>query len=127
MQDTLKKARKQEKKYDWFGAANSYRLVLHVDSEKVFAAPEIWERMGFCYQFASRQAEDFEEFKKLAHLAVEAYESAAETLERENEGESRGKILQQHAAAEYVRSWLAPDPLKEKKHWSNPMNWRKEA
>jgi len=113
-QDTLKKAREQEKKYDWFGAANSYRLVLQGDSEKVSNAPGIWERMGFCYQLASRQGEDFEEFKKLAHMAVEAYESAVEILEKENEEESRGKILQQHAAAEYVRSWLASDPLERK-------------
>jgi len=81
-QATLEKAREQEKRYDWLAAANSYQQALHADSAMISSAWEIWERIGFCYQLASRQTESLEEFKKLTQLAVKAYISAAELGER---------------------------------------------
>ena len=110
----LEKAREQERTHDWLSAANSYRQAMHVDSTMGPAAAEILGRLGFCYQLASRQTEDLEEFKKLAQLAVEAYKSAAEILEKESEPKSRGQSLQRYAVAEYVRSWLAANSSERK-------------
>ncbi|MGA2385175.1 MAG: ATPase domain-containing protein [Candidatus Bathyarchaeia archaeon] len=67
-------------------------------------AAEQWQRIGFCYSFASRQAGDVEDFKKLSLLSVEAYEKAANLY-----SENKGKRAACFSFAEYTRSWLSPN------------------
>ncbi len=111
----IKKAKEQEKKYDWLEAAKSYEQALHSESITVSFAAETWERIGFCYSRASTQTEDPEEFKKLRQLAVEAYKNAAELFEKEDSLKNQGKSAQCNAIAEYVRSWLASGPSEKRK------------
>lgn len=111
----MKKAREQEKEYRWLEAARSYEQALHSESITVSFAAETWERIGVCYDRASRQAKDLEEFKKLRQLAVKAYKSAAEFFEKEDGLRNQGKSAECNAIAEYVRSWLASDPSEKRK------------
>ena len=60
-----------ETEYRWLEAAKSYEEALKLGPEGVLAAAVIWQRIGFCYSLASRQAEDVVEFRRLMQLAVE--------------------------------------------------------
>jgi len=111
----LEKAKELEKKYDWLKAAKSYEEVLHSESITSSLASEIWESIGFCYSRASTQTEDFEEFKKIRQLAVEAYKSAAKLFEKEDGLKNQGKSAQCYARAEYVGSWLQSSPSEKTK------------
>jgi KaiC/GvpD/RAD55 family RecA-like ATPase len=104
----LKQAKECERKYKWLEAADSYRQILGSESGTV--AAETWQGMGFCYNLASRQTEDLEEFKKLRQLAVEAYRNAAGLFEKINSLENQGRSAQCNALAEYINSWLASTP-----------------
>lgn len=110
----LKEAKEQERKYRWFEAAKSYEQALRSKSEAVSFAAETWQRIGVCYNLASRQTEDPEEFKKLRQLAVEAYKNAAKLFEKEDL-KNQGKSAQCNAIAEYIRSWLASSPPEKKR------------
>ncbi len=107
----LKKAKEQETKYKWREAADSYRQRLSSESGTV--AAETWKRIGFCYNLASRQTEDLEEFKKVRQLAVEAYKNAARLFEKVKSLENQGRSAQCNALAEYINSWLTSSPLEK--------------
>ena len=123
----LKNAKEHERKFEWLEASKSYGQALESRLEPVFFAPEIWERMGFCYGLASRQAEDLECFTRLRQLAVEAYGKAAELFEKENDLRNRGKSAECRAIAEYVRSWLASEPSKKREMLDNCLKFGKEG
>ncbi len=107
----LKNAKEQERKYKWLEAADSYRQIL--SSISGTAAAETWQRIGFCYNLASRQTEDVEDFKKVRQLAVEAYKNAARLFEKANSLENQGRSAQCNALAEYTNSWLTSSPLEK--------------
>ena len=107
------KAKEMERKYEWLEAAKCYEKASH--SKSGTSAAEIWQRIGFCYNQASKQTKDLEEFKKLRKLAVEAYKNSAKLFEKEESLENQGKTAQCNAIAEYTRSWLAPSPQEKKK------------
>jgi len=111
----LERARDQEEKHGWLYAIWSYEQALQSVADKESFAAEIWQRIGFCYERASRQTEDLEEFTKLRRHAVEAYEEAAGLFEKIDEVTSIGKSAQCHGFAEYARSWLAPDSIEKAK------------
>jgi hypothetical protein len=123
----LENAREHERKFEWLEASKSYGQALESRLEPVFFAPEIWERMGFCYGLASRQAEDLESFTRLRQLAVEAYGKAAELFGKENDLKNRGKSAECQAIAEYVRSWLASEPSKKREMLDNCLKFGKEG
>jgi hypothetical protein len=110
----FEKAKEMEKAYNWLLAANCYQQALHVDSATVSSTPKILERIGLCYQLASRQTQNLEEFQKLAQQAVKAYKNAAALLEKQNTPENQGKSLELSALAEYVCSWLASNPSEKR-------------
>ncbi|MDH5483249.1 MAG: hypothetical protein OEY22_10315 [Candidatus Bathyarchaeota archaeon] len=111
----LERAKDQEKKYGWLYAVWSYEQALHSAAETSSFAAEIWQRMGFCYERASRQTEDLEEFAKLRRHAVEAYREAAKLFEKIDDMTNDGKNAQCNALAEYVGSWLASTPSEKAK------------
>jgi len=108
----IKKAK--EKNWDWLETAKSCEQALRSKSTTVSFAAETWERIGFCYSRASTQIEDLEDFKKLRQLAVDAYKSAAELLEKEGGLKNEGKISQCSAVAAYLGSWLASSPSEKR-------------
>ena len=66
-----------EKDYKWFEAAKSYEQILQSISLPISSAEDYWQRIGYCYDLASRQTKDVEGFENLRQLAVKAYEKAA--------------------------------------------------
>ena len=101
----------EEKAYRWFEAAKLYEQELESGSASGIVAAESWEKIGFCYDLASRQAKNTEDFKTLRKLAVEAYEKAAGFFSEESVSahEHAGKRETCLAIAEYLRSWLVSD------------------
>ncbi len=112
---SIEKAKEKEREWNWREATRLYEQELQSESLADFCAAELWERLGFCYSRASRQAKDLEEFKKLRQQAVEAYKSAAEIFEKEGSLKSQGRSAQCNAIAEYLHSWLASDPSEKRK------------
>jgi hypothetical protein len=96
----------EEKAYRWFEAAKLYEQELESGSASGIVAAESWQKIGFCYDLASRQAKNTEDFKTLRQLAVEAYEKAAGFFSEESMVEHGGKREKCLAIAEYLRSWL---------------------
>jgi len=111
----FKRAKKQEQEGNWLEAAKSYEKALQAGSPTTLTAAQTWERIGLCYNRASRQAEDPKEFKKLRQQAVEAYKSAAKFFEKEDGMRNKGKSAQCSMTAKYLRSWLASNPSEKRK------------
>ena len=99
----------EETEYKWFEAAKFYEQKLKFESPSWILAAESWQKIGFCYDLASSQAKDTEEFKSLRRLGIRAYERAADFFDEENKKEYGGKREYCLAIAEYLRSWLAAD------------------
>ena len=96
----------EEKAYRWFEAAKLYERILESGLASGPVAAESWQKIGFCYDLASRQAKNTEDFKTLRQLAVEAYEKAAGFFSEDGTIEHGGKREMCLAIAEYLRSWL---------------------
>jgi len=111
----LERAKNQEKKYGWLYAVWSYEQALQSKAENEPFAAETWQRIGLCYERASRQTENLEEFTNLRNHAVEAYQEAAKLFEKTNNAINAGKSTQCNAFAEYARSWLASTPSEKAK------------
>ncbi len=84
------------------------------ESQKASSVGDLWEKIGFCFSYASRQATDAEEFLKLRRSSAEAYKRSADVIEKENMVESQGKKAQRNALAKFVDSWLTPSPLERR-------------
>ncbi len=95
----------EETQYRWLEAAKSYEQVLQSElSATCFSAANYWQRIGHCYDLASRQASTIDDFKSLRRRSVDALEKAGSLFSREP---NEGKSAQCFAQAECVRSWLA--------------------
>ncbi len=120
-------AQREMAEYRWLDAAKTYEQSLGSAKENVALAAPTLERIGFCYELASRQANDAEEFKQLRQLAVTSYENAAEAYKKEINQVNQGKKTLCLALAEYVRSWLASSPEEKQKVLDKCMAFRKTA
>jgi hypothetical protein len=107
--DPIKKAEEHQRKYEWIQAAESFGKVLRQEPSSAVTG-EIWEKIGFCYGLASRQAENPEEFRKLRQMAVEAYHASAEQFGKADDRKNQGKSTQCKAIAKYLESWIASNP-----------------
>jgi tetratricopeptide (TPR) repeat protein len=111
----LEGAHEREKRYSWLEAAKLYEQAVNSDSLNPSTLAETSERIGFCYDLASRQAETAEEFKKLRQVAAEAYQNTAKLLENKDAMRNQGKIEECKVLAQHVRSWLASDPSEKRR------------
>jgi predicted amidohydrolase len=110
----LKEAERKAREYQWAEAAESYRQALRSKPRSNRFVAEIWEKAGFCYNRASRQAEDLGEFKSLRQRAGEAYRKAGEHFGEEDDSENQGRQARCYAIVEYVNSWLASSVAERK-------------
>lgn len=117
----------EELEYNWFEAAKSYEQAVSSRAETGAIRAEYWQRIGYCYGLASRQAENVQEFKRLRQLAVNAYQKSAQIYEHENRREDRGMSFLCLALAEYNRSWLASSHLDKIKTLENCWKLGKKA
>lgn len=111
----LNHALKHEKEYDWCSAANYYRKVIDFSSvPKGYPIVKTWERLGYCHDRASRQAESLDEFKKFRRSAEEAYRYAANLYEREEGLKNQAKSEHCKGVAEFIGSWLSSTPQEKR-------------
>jgi KaiC/GvpD/RAD55 family RecA-like ATPase len=101
----------KESEYRWLEAAKSYERKLISKPLTAASSAAYWEKIGFCYALASRQAKTAKDFKKVRQQAVVAYEKAAQLFEKENQG----KQLQCLLTAEYTRAWIATSTEEKRK------------
>ncbi len=104
----------EEKSYRWLEAAKSYEQELQSHSFPSSSAADYWQRIGYCYELASRQTNNLVGFKNLRRLATEAYEKAYGLFAEDSTPEKQGKSSQCLALAEYTRSWMASSPDEKK-------------
>ena len=110
----LEKAKGHERTYEWVEAARCYEQLLLSSPEDASFIGDTWEKIGFCYACASRQAKNTDEFVKLRQSAVEAYRCSAKALENKDTLENQGKRAQRKAVAAFVGSWLTSTPLEKR-------------
>jgi hypothetical protein len=102
----IQEAKVHESRYEWLNAAKSYERVLDFEAVTDTFVAETWQKIGFCYSLASRQADDIEKFSEIRQLSVDAYKHAAELFEEIGDLQSQGKSSLCLAISEYLRSWL---------------------
>ena len=51
-------ASQEETEYKWFEAARFYEQKIKSESPSGILSAELWQKIGFCYDLASRQARD---------------------------------------------------------------------
>jgi KaiC/GvpD/RAD55 family RecA-like ATPase len=105
----LMESTKVETEYRWLEAAKLYEQSLQPDSATGTAAAECWQKIGFCYELASRQATSIDDFRSLRRLSSDAYKKASDLFSKESNQDSEGKRDQCQAQAEYAISWIAAD------------------
>ena len=98
--------KREETEYKWLEAAKSYEQALQAGPATGSSAAECWQKIGYCYDLASRQANNIEDFKSLRQLSVDALEKAGSIFSQEPSVENEGKSAYCLAQAEYVASWL---------------------
>jgi len=103
-EQNLRRAEEQEQEYEWHSAATHYQQALRGTS-KEDSLSEVWERLGNCYDRASRQAHDVESFKHLKKQAVNAYQNAARLFSEDGSKPARSASCS--ATAALHDSWLA--------------------
>ena len=103
-----------EKECRWLKAAKTHKQELIHQTNNTNVA-EIWQRIGFCYDLASRQADSSERFKKLRQLATKAYKTAAQLFSKERPQENAAKSAMCLALSEYSKSWLSSNSFKKQK------------
>ena len=99
-----------ELEFKWLEAAKSYEELILSSTDKGFALAQSWQRIALCYSYASRQARDQEDFKKLRQQAVQAHQKAAELFGENSDSKSKGASLKSFALAQYAQSWIASNP-----------------
>jgi tetratricopeptide (TPR) repeat protein len=109
----LAEAEKHEKAFEWAEASECYKQVLASSEKKPFLN-DLWEKIGFCYAKASRQAKNTAEFLELRKSAVEAYRRSAMNMETEGKLEGEAKKAQRNATAIFIGSWLASTPQEKR-------------
>lgn len=101
--------KREETEYKWLEAAKSYEQTLQSGPATGSSAAECWQKIGYCYDLASRQAANIDDFRSLRQLSADAYEKAGSIFSQEASLENEGKSTYCLAQAEYVASWLASD------------------
>jgi KaiC/GvpD/RAD55 family RecA-like ATPase len=116
----------EEEKCNWLEAAKFYESALDSTTLPGLLKAEYMEKIGRCYDLASRQVENPADFTDLRELSVKAYEEAAR-LFKQPSSVNMGKSTACQALAEYGRSWLAPNASKKKPLLENCLVLGKKA
>jgi len=108
-------AKREETKYNWLETAKTYEQNLQSRTVTGPSDADHWEKIGYWYELASRQAANIDEFKSLRQLSIKAYEKAGSIFNQEPSHENEGKTAYCTSQAEYVASWLASDSSEKAK------------
>lgn len=124
----LVQAGEREREYDWVGAVESYKKALGLVSEQDFSQMgETYERLGYAFYRAARQAESVSEFRTGCNRAVESYEKAREFYGRLSEPGKTPRMLRGKAMIAYLGYWLASEAPEKKRLIDECWRLTKEA
>jgi len=118
---------REEMQFKWFQAAKLYEETAKSNLARGSSTAGLWEKIGYCYDLASRQAKNTDEFKTLRQLGVRAYKKAADIYIEGNKTENVGKSENCLANAEYARSWIAVDASEKAKILGKSRDLAKKA
>jgi KaiC/GvpD/RAD55 family RecA-like ATPase len=113
--------------FKWLEAAKSYEEKISSSEDTSLLAAQSWQRIGYCYSFASRQVTDREDFKKFRQKATQAYERAGALFRKSSEPKDRGIGLRCSALADYMRSWISSNSAEKDNFLRKCYNSGKEA
>ena len=111
----LKKAKKRERKYDWFAAAEIYKEAFSLVQEDYEKTSEIHERIGYCFLRAAFQAETNEQFRRILKQSAESYKNTFSLLQKSITEDKEAKICHVKAMVAYLNARLIPDIAKRRK------------
>jgi uncharacterized repeat protein (TIGR01451 family) len=94
----------EERTYKWLEAAKEYENQVSNTSLEPNEG-KVWQKIGYCYDFASRQAKNTDDFKNIRQQAAMAYEKASEIFSKNETLEALGEKAECLANAQYMRSW----------------------
>jgi len=115
LKSLIKKAKEQEKKYQWLESADSYKeasSLLQQDNKK---ASELHERIGYCSLRAAFQAETNKQFRNRLKQSADAYQKTISLLQKIKTEDKEAKINHAKAMIAYVNARLTPDIAKRRK------------
>ena len=115
LESLLKKAKEQEKKYEWLESANFYEEASNLLQQDYEKASELRERIGYCFLRAAFQAKTNEQFRSRLRQSANAYKNTISLLQRSNTEEKEAKICHTKAMIAYVNARLTPDITKRRK------------
>ena len=116
-----------EVEFKWLEAATFYEENIVSPKDRGLLLAQSWQKIGFCYNFASRQARNREDFKKLRQQATQAYERAAKLFGENSDPKSKGESFKCSSLAEYMQSWIASDSAEKDVCLQKCSNFGREA
>jgi hypothetical protein len=124
----LIQAEKQEKEYDWLGAAESYENCLtSVSQEDASRLGNTHERLGYALSRAAVQADNADEFMERMHKAGLSYEKAREAYLKSSGKVRDPKAVRCGAMKAYIDHWLATEASEKKRLLDECWNLTKES
>ncbi|MCW4031506.1 MAG: hypothetical protein NWE80_03985, partial [Candidatus Bathyarchaeota archaeon] len=121
------KISQNELEFKWFEAAKTYEEIIKSSKSSDLNLAQSFQKIGYCYRYASRQARDQEDFKDLRTKAVQSYEEAAKLFGENSDPKNKGKGLECSALAEYLRSWIAPNSVEKDVYLKKCCDFGREA
>jgi tetratricopeptide (TPR) repeat protein len=115
MESFLSRAKEQEKKYDWIGAAESYGKALDLVSvNNLIEAGEILEKQGFSLYKAAMQSEGNNQLRELTQKAIDCYVKAKANYGKSPESERIPFQTRSNAMIAFLRYWQTSDATEKK-------------
>ncbi|MEJ2241039.1 MAG: ATPase domain-containing protein [Candidatus Bathyarchaeota archaeon] len=115
LESLLKKAKEQEKKYDWLAATEIYEEASGLVPEDYEKAAELREKIGYCFLKAAFQAETNEQFRRILKQSADAYQKTISLLQKTETEDKEERICHSKAMIAYVNARLTPDITKRRK------------
>ena len=113
----MKKAKEQEKKYEWLQVADYYSKAYDIvlKEKDITKAAELQEEIGYCFYRAALQSKTNSQFKKRMKTSIQTYKKAAELYQKSENEKAAIKTDNSLAKIAYCKSWLELDYSKKKK------------
>jgi hypothetical protein len=124
----LNRAKEQEKKYDWSGAAETYVNALQsVQDQDLSRTSEILERKAYAQYRASFQVSTNEAFKEGIKKALESYGKARISYEKINRRDSSARISRCYSMISCLKYWQMEQARDKKKSIGAAWDYALEA
>ena len=115
LEPLLKKAKQQEKKYEWLQAAKFYKKAsdFNIKDKDTLNLAKLQEQIGFCYFKAAFQSQSNNQFKKRIKQAILIYKKATSLFQNTKDIRGVVKADNSKAMVAYIKSWLEVDVSKK--------------